>query len=619
MKNRRNPLATLLIWVVRAYQILISPALPSSCRYYPSCSQYAIDGIRQFGILRGLVLAGWRLVRCNPWSRGGYDPVERQTLFRGRGVKEMAGAHMMAKRRRATGVATRTGLTSTLAIVVLAALLLLMPLSTTSCSFFGPTTTTVTATGGPADATTVPEAESTTTTTVAPEQQHPGSFDKVSKPLQGLFFWVLDFLHKNLRVSWSWGIVLLTVIIRIVLIPLTWRQIKSMRAMQALQPQLKALQEKYKDNRQVLNQKVMEFYRENNVSPFGSCLPLLLQLPVFLGLFYMLRTAGRAGLDPLEWGRWAGVFLDPKVGWLWIADITRFNIILMFLYVASQFLASWQMARKTGGQQKTIAYVMPVVVGVFMYMYKWPAGLMIYWFTSNLWTIAQQYVAEKVLPIQVLGTAAQEKGKAAAARPTGKVPARTGKKPSAPAGRPATKGGAKPAAKTPSAPAGKVATKGTAKTPSGPAGKPVVKSVGKKPSTSAGKSPETGVTKASPAPAGKSPAKPVAKTPSAPTGKPSGKSVKKTNATTVEKAAVQSGKRPLVRSEKDGASQSGKKTPAPAGKAPAKSGGKPPQTSPGKSGGVTSGRQTGQKNKTTGGEGQRTDGGTGGAESSGGA
>ena len=94
-------------------------------------------------------------------------------------------------------------------------------------------------------------------------------------------------------ISWSWSIVLLTVIVRIVLIPLTWRQIKSMRAMQALQPQMKALQEKYKDDRQLLNQKTMEFYRENKVSPFGSCLPLLLQMPVFLGLFYMLRSRGR--------------------------------------------------------------------------------------------------------------------------------------------------------------------------------------------------------------------------------------------------------------------------------------------------------------------------------------
>jgi uncharacterized protein len=64
------------------YQRVISPAIPQRCRYYPSCSRYAVEAIREYGILRGLVLAGWRLLRCNPWSHGGYDPVEAQRLFR---------------------------------------------------------------------------------------------------------------------------------------------------------------------------------------------------------------------------------------------------------------------------------------------------------------------------------------------------------------------------------------------------------------------------------------------------------------------------------------------------------------------------------------------------------
>ncbi|MBC7293290.1 MAG: membrane protein insertase YidC [Thermoleophilia bacterium] len=153
------------------------------------------------------------------------------------------------------------------------------------------------------------------------------------QPLSDFFFWILRFIHENLGLSWSWSIVVLTVIVRVVLIPLTWRQIKSMRAMQALQPQIRAIQEKYKEDRQVLNQKLMEFYQENKVSPFGSCLPLILQLPVFLGLYYMLRQQGTPG---------EGVFASPNptVGWLWIHDITKFDIILMFLYIASQFVAS---------------------------------------------------------------------------------------------------------------------------------------------------------------------------------------------------------------------------------------------------------------------------------------
>ena len=80
-KGFRNLAGTVLVWMVRGYQVFISPALRPSCKYYPSCSQYAIDALRQYGFFRGVVMAGWRLLRCNPLSYGGYDPVERQTLF----------------------------------------------------------------------------------------------------------------------------------------------------------------------------------------------------------------------------------------------------------------------------------------------------------------------------------------------------------------------------------------------------------------------------------------------------------------------------------------------------------------------------------------------------------
>jgi YidC/Oxa1 family membrane protein insertase len=246
-------------------------------------------------------------------------------------------------------------------------------------------------------------------------------------PLSDFFFWILRFIHETLGISWSWSIVMLTIIVRIVLVPLTWRQIKSMRAMQALAPEIKALQEKYKDNKQLLNQKTMEFYQENKVSPFGSCLPLLLQMPVFFGLYYMLREQGQPG------GAFA--FPNPTVGWLWIEDITKFDIILMFLYIASQFVASWQMSRKSVGQQKMIAYMMPIIVGIFMFMGKWPAGLFIYWFTSNLWTIGQQYVAERMMPVPVPTGASSAKDQTptkAPARTPAKAPAKTGTTPTKP-------------------------------------------------------------------------------------------------------------------------------------------------------------------------------------------
>jgi YidC/Oxa1 family membrane protein insertase len=298
-------------------------------------------------------------------------------------------------------------------------------------------------------------------------------------PLADFFFYILRFLHESLGISWSWSIVLLTVIVRIALIPLTWRQIKSMRAMQALQPQIKALQEKYKDNRQLLNQKTMEFYQENKVSPFGSCLPLLLQLPVFFGLFIMLNNAGKTVAEGAV-GAAAGAFAppNPPVSWLWIPDITEFNIILMFLYIASQFFASWQMARKGAGQQKIIAYFMPIIVGIFMFIGKWPAGLMIYWFTSNLWTIAQQYAAERLMPAPVVAAGAS--AKEGPAKPKGSAASKAGTAKSGTAKSGGTRSGAPKSGRARSTPAKTGRAKsGAAK----PAAKSGGRSSGKRPGT----------------------------------------------------------------------------------------------------------------------------------------
>lgn len=92
MSASRNPVRLILVGLIRGYQMLISPALPRRCKYYPSCSQYALDAVSAFGLLRGSVLAAWRLLRCNPLSYGGYDPVEKQRLFKGADPGALRGA-----------------------------------------------------------------------------------------------------------------------------------------------------------------------------------------------------------------------------------------------------------------------------------------------------------------------------------------------------------------------------------------------------------------------------------------------------------------------------------------------------------------------------------------------
>jgi putative membrane protein insertion efficiency factor len=87
MKRWRNPAALVLVYAIKGYQRVLSPLLPRSCKYYPSCSQYAVEALREFGVFRGIVLAAWRVLRCNPLSYGGYDPVSRQKLFAPRGER----------------------------------------------------------------------------------------------------------------------------------------------------------------------------------------------------------------------------------------------------------------------------------------------------------------------------------------------------------------------------------------------------------------------------------------------------------------------------------------------------------------------------------------------------
>lgn len=217
-------------------------------------------------------------------------------------------------------------------------------------------------------------------------------------PIVQFLLSILTFIHDSMNLNWGWSIVILTVIVRIVLIPLTWKQFKSMRAMQTLQPQIKALQEKYKTDRQVLNQKMMEFYKENSVNPFGSCLPLVLQMPVFFALFYMLQAESGVGGHFATDNQW--LWMRPwESAPSWVAaNITMFDLPLLILYVGSQFVSSLQMASKDSAQ-RTMMLFMPIGIGVIMFLGKWPAGLFIYWFTSNLWSIGQQLIIQKTVPV----------------------------------------------------------------------------------------------------------------------------------------------------------------------------------------------------------------------------
>src|SRR5258705_12068868 len=143
----------------------------------------------------------------------------------------------------------------------------------------------------------------------------------VFKQLIEAFDAVIRFFHDSFGFGWGMSIIALTVCVRAVLIPLTLKQFKSMQGLQRLAPEIKALQEKYKGDKQRLNQEMMKFYQENKVNPFGSCLPLVAQLPVFFSLFYMLRHDLRIDICG-QAAKPCGEVIPDSAQFLFIPDLT---------------------------------------------------------------------------------------------------------------------------------------------------------------------------------------------------------------------------------------------------------------------------------------------------------
>ena len=227
----------------------------------------------------------------------------------------------------------------------------------------------------------------------------------ILQPLIDIANAVLVFFHDNFGFGWGASIIALTFLTRALLIPLTYKQIKGMRALQALQPRIKEIQEKYKNDRPRMQQEMMRFYQENKVNPLASCVPLLAQIPVFITLFYALRTDLRqdmCGQTELPCGEVPG---DWGESFLFIPDLTAeatggVLIALILLYVGTQLAAGAVMALSADRSQRIMMFVLPLVFVPFILSF--PAGLILYWITTNVWTIGQQLAVKKFIPPPVL-------------------------------------------------------------------------------------------------------------------------------------------------------------------------------------------------------------------------
>ncbi len=264
-----------------------------------------------------------------------------------------------------------------------------------------------------------------------------------------IFATVLGWFYAVIP-SYGLAIILLTLAVRVLLLPLSIKQTRSMREMQVIQPELKRIQKKHKGDRQKMNQEVMALYKEHGVNPLGGCAPLLLQMPVFIALFYVVRqpieylgaSLLKTDLEThaLSVHQFLGLRLDCSPQQIFAGDQSAVRgigeactsggilpflpyLLLILFMGATTYYQQKQMQATRGStgadpqqqQMQTFMKIMPVILIVFGFGF--PTGVVIYWVTTNLWTIVQQRIMLKAAPpiTATKATAAKSKAKDEAA------------------------------------------------------------------------------------------------------------------------------------------------------------------------------------------------------------
>jgi YidC/Oxa1 family membrane protein insertase len=215
----------------------------------------------------------------------------------------------------------------------------------------------------------------------------------VLSPLENVLTDVLTWLHETGGLTWAWSIVALTVIVRVLLVPVAIRQIHSMQSLQIHAPEMKRIQQQYKNDRQRQSEELMKFYKENKINPYASCLPIVFQIPIFIALFFVLRD-----FEDEIFPKYPASTLE----WLGLVDITEptrngWGPVLIAVYVVSQLTSTYLMSTSMQSQaQRIMIMVLPILFLPFILGF--PSGLMIYWLTTNLWTTGQGIVTRRLMP-----------------------------------------------------------------------------------------------------------------------------------------------------------------------------------------------------------------------------
>ena len=206
-------------------------------------------------------------------------------------------------------------------------------------------------------------------------------FSNLLSPIESLLQFVLGGLYNVNSmfglVSYGYAIILLTIIVKFLLYPLTVKQVKSMKAMQEIAPKMKKIQEKYKDNPQVMQQKVAALYQEAGVNPLAGCLPLLVQMPILMGMYYSLYNLEYPSADAAQF--------------LWLPSLSQADpyYILPILNVLTTFYQTRQTSDMSNPQMKMMMLIMPLFIGFISI--NFPSGLVLYWVVMNICQILQQW------------------------------------------------------------------------------------------------------------------------------------------------------------------------------------------------------------------------------------
>ncbi|CAN5741663.1 hypothetical protein BH20ACT11_BH20ACT11_15460 [soil metagenome] len=221
---------------------------------------------------------------------------------------------------------------------------------------------------------------------------------RLFSPVTELLGGALRYFHYSLGLEWWLAIVLLTLVVRSLLFPLTVKQVRNMRQVQSLKPELDKLKAKYSGNTRKQREEQTKLYQERGINPLGGCLPLLVQMPIFIGIFYVIRKFGG-----FEGGLGSGTVSasEPSFkegGLLWFTDLSSSDgTLILPLLAAATMLASMEITNKSmEPQQRWLMRLLPV--GFAFFTYWFPAGMFVYWITSNLVTLTQNYVIYNFLP-----------------------------------------------------------------------------------------------------------------------------------------------------------------------------------------------------------------------------